>query len=92
MFCQNDALFRESIWQNNSLVTHILFELQHIKIFSPVANFGNHPLDVVIVRVILIEIIIIHMKNIYVLFQINIRFGYFGYLSKIPLLILLDTF
>ena len=31
----------ESFWQNNSLVTHILFELQPIIIFSPVANFGN---------------------------------------------------
>ena len=34
----------ESFWQNNSLVTHILFDLQPIMIFSPVANFGTHPL------------------------------------------------
>ena len=25
-FCQNDSHIRESFWQNNSLVTHILFE------------------------------------------------------------------
>ena len=35
----------ESFWQNNSLVTHILFELQPIMISCPVANFGNHPLN-----------------------------------------------
>ena len=40
-FCQNDPLLRESFWQNNSLVTHILFELKPIIIFSPVANFGD---------------------------------------------------
>ena len=40
-FCQNDPLMGESFWQNNSLVTHILFELQSIIIFSPVANFGD---------------------------------------------------
>ena len=40
-FSQNDPLMGESFWQNNSLVTHILFELQPIIIFSPVANFGN---------------------------------------------------
>ena len=34
----------ESFWQNNSRVTHILFELQSIILFSPVANFGHHPL------------------------------------------------
>ena len=42
--CQNDPLMGESFWQNNSLITHILFELQSIMIFSPVANFGHHPL------------------------------------------------
>ena len=26
-FCRNDPLIRESFWQKNSLVTHILFEL-----------------------------------------------------------------
>ena len=35
----------ESFWQNNSLVTHILFELQPIIMFSPVANFGDQSLD-----------------------------------------------
>jgi hypothetical protein len=34
----------ESFWQNNSMVTHILFELQPIIIFSPVANFGDQSL------------------------------------------------
>ena len=37
-FCQNDPLMGESFWQNNSLLTHILFS---IIIFSPVANFGD---------------------------------------------------
>ena len=32
----------ESFWQNNSrVVTNILFELQPIIIFSPVAHFGD---------------------------------------------------
>ena len=35
---------RESFWQNNSLVAHILYELQPIIIFSPVANFGDQSL------------------------------------------------
>ena len=43
-FCQNDPLMEEPFWQNNSLVSHILFELQPIIIFSPVANFGNQSL------------------------------------------------
>jgi len=43
-FCQNDPLMGESFWQNNSLVTHILFELQSIVIFSLVANFGDQSL------------------------------------------------
>ena len=43
-FCQNDPLMGESFWQNNSLVTCILFELQPIIIFSPVANFGDQSL------------------------------------------------
>ena len=34
----------ESFWQNHRLVTHILFELQPIIIFSPVANFGDQSL------------------------------------------------
>ena len=44
-FCQNDSLLGESFLQNNSLVTHILFELQPIIIFSPVANFGDQSLE-----------------------------------------------
>ena len=43
-FCQNDLLLGEPFWQNNSLVSHILFELQPIIIFNPVANFGNQSL------------------------------------------------
>ena len=34
---------RESFWQKDSLITHILYELQPIIIFSPVANFGDQP-------------------------------------------------
>ena len=43
-FCQNDPLMVESFWQNNSLVTHILSELQSFIILSPVANFGDQSL------------------------------------------------
>ena len=32
---------RRSFWQKDSLITHLLFELQPINIFSPVANFGD---------------------------------------------------
>ena len=46
LFCQNDFLMRGSFWQKDSLKTHILFELQPIIIFSPVANFGNQSLHV----------------------------------------------
>ena len=35
---------RESFWQKGSLIIHIFFELWQIMIFSPVANFGQHPL------------------------------------------------
>ena len=42
---QNDPLIGESFWQNNSLVTHILFELCLIWYINPVANFGTHPLE-----------------------------------------------
>ena len=38
-FCQNDPFC-----QNNSLVTHILFELCRIWYINPVANFVTHPL------------------------------------------------
>jgi hypothetical protein len=34
----------KSFWQYNSLVTHMLFELQPIIIFSPVADFGDQSL------------------------------------------------
>ena len=45
-FCQNDPLMGELFRQNNSLVTHILFELQSIIMFSPVANFGDQSPEV----------------------------------------------
>ena len=35
---------RGSFWQKNSLITHILFELQPIIIISQVANFGDQSL------------------------------------------------
>ena len=44
-FCQNDPLYKRIILANNSLVTHILFELQPVIMFSPVANFGDQSLD-----------------------------------------------
>ena len=42
-------------WGNRfgSLITHMLFELWLILIFSPVANFAQHPLDQVQPRLIL---------------------------------------
>jgi hypothetical protein len=43
-FCQNDPPMGKSFWQNNNLVTHILFELCLFMIFSPVANLMHHPL------------------------------------------------
>ena len=43
-FSQKDLLIGESFWENNRLVTPLLFELCLIMIFSPVANFGHHPL------------------------------------------------
>ena len=43
-FCQNDSLIGESLWQNNRMVTHILFDLCLFKHFSPVANFGYQSL------------------------------------------------
>jgi hypothetical protein len=44
LFCQNHSRMRGSFWQKDSLITHILFELQPIIIFSPVANFGDQSL------------------------------------------------
>ena len=45
LFCQNGSPMRGSFWQKNSFITHILFELQPIIIFSPVANFGNQSIE-----------------------------------------------
>ena len=40
-----DPTMGESVWQNNRLVTHILFEpIMPIMIFSPVANLMHHPI------------------------------------------------
>ena len=44
LFCKNDSPRRESFWQKDNLITHILFELQPIIIFSQVANFGDQSL------------------------------------------------
>ena len=41
LFCQNDSPKWGSFWQKDSLITYMLFELQPIMIFSPVANFGH---------------------------------------------------
>ena len=43
-FCQNDSLMGESFWQKDSLITHILFELWLILIFSPVEKFAQQSL------------------------------------------------
>ena len=45
LFCQNNSPRRETFWQKDSLITHILFELQPITIFSPVKNFGDQSLN-----------------------------------------------
>ena len=37
---------RGLFWQKDSFITHTLFELQPIIIFSPVANFGDQSLVV----------------------------------------------
>ena len=39
----------ESIWQKNSLVTHIFFDLCLFQHFSPVANFVQQSIGMVIV-------------------------------------------
>ena len=44
-FCQNDALMGGSIWQKNSLVTLILFDLCLFEHFSPVANFAQQSIE-----------------------------------------------
>ena len=44
LFCQNNSPMRGSFWQKDSLITHILFELQLIIIFSTVANFVDQSL------------------------------------------------
>ena len=45
LFCQNDYPMRASLRQKDSLITHILFELQPITIFSSVKNFGDQSLN-----------------------------------------------
>ena len=53
-FCQNDCPIRGEFWQNNSFITHILFELHMpILIISPVQIIMGHPL--------------IGLKNIYLI-------------------------
>ena len=43
-FCQNDSLMEGSFWQNDSLITHILFELCLFKNLAQCLFFA-HPLD-----------------------------------------------
>ena len=43
-FFQNDSPMGETFWPKDSLITHILFELWLIMIFSPVANFAQQSL------------------------------------------------
>ena len=43
LFCQNDSPMMGSFWKKNSFITHILFELQPIILFSPVSNFVSLP-------------------------------------------------
>ena len=43
-FGQNVTHMGESFWIKDNLITHMLFELWLILIFSPVANFAQHPL------------------------------------------------
>ena len=43
-FCQNNSPMGGSFWQKDSLITHILFELWLIMIFSSVANFAQQSL------------------------------------------------
>ena len=45
-FSQNDSSIGGSFWQKDSLITFMIFELCLFMIFSPVANFGHHPLSV----------------------------------------------
>ena len=46
----NDSSMRGSFWQKDTLIIHILFELQPIVMFSPVANYGDQSLDSIISR------------------------------------------
>ena len=51
----------ESFWQNNSLVTYILFELQPIIILSLVANFGDQSLEVQKIKFIALQTIVFRL-------------------------------
>ena len=69
-FSQNDPLIGESFWQNNSLVTYILFELQPIIIFSPVANFGDQSLLTIKWRILRRQLNIMHPVCIFCGFNV----------------------
>ena len=43
LFCQNDSPMGGSFWQKDSLITHTLFELWLIIMFSTVVNFAQQP-------------------------------------------------
>ena len=49
-FCQNDSSMAVSFCLKDSLITHTLFELQPIMIFSLVANFGDQSLLAIKIR------------------------------------------
>ena len=70
LFCQNDSPMRESFWQKDSLITHILFELQPIIIFSPVANFGDQSLLTIKWRILRRQLNIMHSVCIFCGFNV----------------------
>ena len=43
-FCQNDSLMGWSLWQNDRMVTYIIFDLYLFKHFCPFANFDHQSL------------------------------------------------
>ena len=53
---QNDSPIGGSFWQKDSLITHILFELWLIMIFSPVANFVQQALICHFIRLYLVPL------------------------------------
>ena len=54
----------ESIWQKNSLVTHIFFDLCLIKYFNPVANFGQQCLRFFFYHLLYLFLLLPNFSNI----------------------------